>query len=53
MIAKLAPYEKAFPNKWMVPGEIDVNNYMRRGKDNPNEWYNEWYKMFKNELCVG
>lgn len=41
LIAKRAVWEKAFPNKWTVPGgKVKVLDYALRKKDTPEHWYN-------------
>ncbi len=43
LIAKRAPHEKAFPNKWTVPGgKLVLHEYQRLPKTSPThpQWYN-------------
>jgi 8-oxo-dGTP pyrophosphatase MutT (NUDIX family) len=41
LIAKRAGWEKAFPNKWTVPGgKVKVLDYSLRKKDTSQHWYN-------------
>jgi len=43
LIAKRAPHEKAFPNKWTVPGgKLVLHEYDHLPKTNPThpQWYN-------------
>jgi 8-oxo-dGTP pyrophosphatase MutT (NUDIX family) len=41
LIAKRAGFEKAFPNKWTVPGgKIKVLDYCLKKKDTGELWYN-------------
>ncbi|MGD9275598.1 MAG: NUDIX domain-containing protein [Candidatus Pacearchaeota archaeon] len=41
LICKRASWEKAFPNKWTVPGgKLEVLDYALREKDTKVHWYN-------------
>jgi len=41
LIAKRAPQEKAFPNRWTVPGgKVEMKDYSNRPKDSHDAWYN-------------
>ncbi|MEI7960993.1 MAG: NUDIX domain-containing protein [archaeon] len=41
LIAKRAEWEKAFPNRWTVPGgKLEVKEYLAREKDAKELWYN-------------
>lgn len=41
LIAKRAGWEKAFPNRWTVPGgKLKVLDYVLKQKDTPDCWYN-------------
>jgi len=41
LIAKRASWEKAFPNKWTVPGgKLEVLDYALRKMDTAHHWYN-------------
>ena len=41
LIAKRADWEKAFPNKWAVPGgKLEVLDYVLKKQDTPEHWYN-------------
>ena len=41
LITKRAGHEKAFPNRWTVPGgKLDVKEYANREKDAKELWYN-------------
>lgn len=51
LIAKRAPHEKAFPNKWTVPGgKLVVSEYKDLPKTTENCWYDiiEW--LVKKEV---
>lgn len=57
LIAKRAKWEKAFPNKWTVPGgKLVLNEYQNLPKTSPNhpQWYNvvDWvlHKEIKEEV---
>jgi 8-oxo-dGTP pyrophosphatase MutT (NUDIX family) len=41
LITKRAGWEKAFPNRWTVPGgKVKVLDYNLKQKDTPHHWYN-------------
>jgi 8-oxo-dGTP pyrophosphatase MutT (NUDIX family) len=51
LIAKRASYEKAFPNKWTVPGgKLDPEDYLARPKDTSVHWYNVIEDVLKREI---
>jgi 8-oxo-dGTP diphosphatase len=51
LITKRAPAEKAFPNKWTVPGgKIEVNEYRSRPKDTSAHWYNVLEQALRREI---
>ena len=51
LIAKRAPYEKAFPNRWTVPGgKVEMNDYTKRPKDSPDAWYNIFEDVLRREI---
>ncbi|MBW2993475.1 NUDIX domain-containing protein [Candidatus Woesearchaeota archaeon] len=51
LIAKRAPHEKAFPNKWTVPGgKVEVHDYKSRPKDTDSHWYNVLEKVLRREV---
>ena len=51
LITKRAPWEKAFPNEWTVPGgKLETNDYIRLPKDGVNQWYNITEKLLKREV---
>ena len=51
LIAKRADWEKAFPNKWTVPGgKLEVLDYVLRNKDTSSHWYNVVEDLAKKEV---
>jgi len=51
LIAKRAAHEKAFPNRWTVPGgKLVLTEYQTIPKTTPDSWYNivEW--VLKKEI---
>ena len=51
LIAKRAEWEKAFPNKWTVPGgKLEVLDYALRKKDTSEHWYNVLENLLKKEF---
>ncbi|HLA23499.1 MAG TPA: NUDIX domain-containing protein [Candidatus Nanoarchaeia archaeon] len=51
LIAKRADWEKAFPNKWTVPGgKLEVLDYVLREKDTSQHWYNVLEDVLKREI---
>jgi 8-oxo-dGTP diphosphatase len=51
LITKRAPTEKAFPDKWTVPGgKIEVNDYKSRPKDTSAHWYNVMEHALRREV---
>ena len=51
LIAKRASWEKAFPNKWTVPGgKLEVLDYALRKKDTSEHWYNVFEMLLKREV---
>ena len=50
LITKRASWEKAFPNKWTVPGgKLKVLDYALRKKDTSDHWYNIFEDVVKRE----
>jgi len=50
LIAKRADWEKAFPNKWTIPGgKLEVLKYALREKDTAHHWYNVIENLLKRE----
>lgn len=51
LIAKRAPFEKAFPNKWTVPGgKLEAKEYLERPKDAGELWYNVLEELSEREI---
>jgi len=51
LIAKRAGWEKAFPEKWTVPGgKLEVLDYVLRKKDTSSHWYNIFEELLKKEI---
>jgi 8-oxo-dGTP pyrophosphatase MutT (NUDIX family) len=51
LITKRAGWEKAFPNRWIVPGgKLEVLDYVLREKDTPHHWYNILEDLAKKEV---
>jgi len=51
LIAKRAGWEKAFPNRWTVPGgKIKVLDYVLKQKDTGIHWYNVIENSIKREV---
>lgn len=51
LIAKRAGWEKAFPNRWTVPGgKLKVLDYALRKKDTSYHWYNVLEDVLRREI---
>ena len=51
LIAKRASWEKAFPNRWTVPGgKLKVLDYALQQKDTGIHWYNVVENLVRKEL---
>lgn len=51
LICKRAAWEKAFANKWAVPGgKLEVLDYMLREKDTEVHWYNVIEELARREV---
>lgn len=51
LVAKRAPFEKAFPNAWTVPGgKLETQEYMSRPKDTTHHWYNVFEDVARREV---
>jgi len=51
LIAKRASWEKAFPNRWTVPGgKLKVLDYALKQKDTGIHWYNVVENLVRKEL---
>jgi len=51
LIVKRAGWEKAFPNRWTVPGgKLEVLDYALKEKDTAHHWYNVLENLLKREV---
>ena len=51
LITKRAPWEKAFPSQWSVPGgKLESDDYMKLPRDGQNQWYNIAEKLLEREV---
>jgi len=51
LLTKRAGTEKAFPNKWTVPGgKLEVKDYKNRPKDTSEHWYNIFEYVLEREI---
>lgn len=51
LIVKRANWEKAFPEKWTVPGgKLKVLDYVLKEKDTKDHWYNVLENVLKREV---
>ena len=51
LIAKRAEWEKAFPNKWTVPGgKLKAIDYVLKPKDTKDHWYNVLEDLVRREM---
>ncbi|MBM2821025.1 MAG: hypothetical protein HW405_785 [Candidatus Berkelbacteria bacterium] len=51
IIIKDAPWEKAFPSQWSVPGgKLESDDYMKLPRDGQNQWYNIAEKLLEREV---
>lgn len=52
LITKRAPWEKAFPNQWTVPGgKLEMNDYIKLSKPSKSpQWYNVLELLVKREV---
>lgn len=52
LITKRAPTEKAFPNRWTVPGgKVEMKDYTTRQKDSHDAWYNIFEDVLRREIA--
>jgi 8-oxo-dGTP pyrophosphatase MutT (NUDIX family) len=52
LICKRSPKEKAFPNKWCVPGgKIEVNDFINSPKDTSDNWLDIFEKTLIKEIA--
>ncbi|MEA3429759.1 MAG: NUDIX domain-containing protein [Nanoarchaeota archaeon] len=51
LICKRSPNEKAFPNKWCVPGgKIEQKDFINTKKDTSNHWFGIFEKTLRKEI---
>ncbi len=51
LICKRSEKEKAFPNKWCVPGgKIEVSDFINTPKDTSSHWLNIFEKVLRKEI---
>jgi len=51
LIAKRAEWEKAFPNRWTVPGgKLKVMDYVLKKKDTAHHWYHIFEDLVRREI---
>lgn len=51
LICKRSPNEKAFPNKWCVPGgKIEMKDFINRPKDTSDHWFDIFEKTLIKEI---
>ena len=51
LITKRAEWEKAFPNRWTVPGgKLEFTDYSQRPKDTEHHWYNVFEVLLRREV---
>lgn len=51
LICKRSPQEKAFPNKWCVPGgKIEMDDFVNTPKDTNDHWFDIFEKTLKKEI---
>jgi 8-oxo-dGTP pyrophosphatase MutT (NUDIX family) len=51
LITKRAPFEKAFPNQWTVPGgKLESKDFTSREKDAKELWYNVVEDLVEREV---
>jgi 8-oxo-dGTP pyrophosphatase MutT (NUDIX family) len=51
LITKRAAWEKAFPNRWTVPGgKLEALDYALREKDTQHHWYNIAENLLRREI---
>lgn len=51
LICKRSPNEKAFPNKWCVPGgKIEITDFVNSPKDTSDHWLDIFEKVLHREI---
>lgn len=51
LLLKRAPFEKAYPNKWTVPGgKLERKDYEEKQKDSEDAWYHIGEKLVEREV---
>jgi 8-oxo-dGTP pyrophosphatase MutT (NUDIX family) len=51
LICKRSPNEKAFPNKWCVPGgKIEIKDFIHTPKDTNDHWFDIFEKTLRKEI---
>ncbi len=51
LICKRSPNEKAFPNKWCVPGgKVERSNFVNNPKDTSDHWLDIFEKVVEREI---
>ncbi|MFH1521974.1 MAG: NUDIX domain-containing protein [archaeon] len=51
LICKRSPNEKAFPNKWCVPGgKIETKDFIETPKDTSHHWFDIFEKTLQKEV---
>jgi len=50
LICKRSPKEKAFPNKWCVPGgKLERNDFVNSKKDTKDHWFGVFEKVRRDK----
>jgi len=51
LICKRSPNEKAFPEKWCVPGgKVEVKDFINQSKDTTHHWFDIFEKTLRKEI---
>jgi len=51
LICKRSPEEKAFPNKWCVPGgKVELNDFVNSKKDTNHHWFDIFERVLRKEV---
>jgi len=52
LICKRSPNEKAFPNKWCVPGgKVEQNDFINSKKDTADHWFGIFERVLRKEIA--